>query len=74
MENKTFNTTAVQHRNGNMFTAFGIHSITAGVYGYKESDIIHVECTIADDQTIQSSGEQSKDKDLIIGVGCMKVN
>lgn len=58
MKDKVYTNTAAF--NGEYFTAFGIHSVTAGLYGYKDKDIINVEMTIAEDQTIPPSPQHDK--------------
>lgn len=51
--------TAVVNDKGE-FQHFGIHAITASMYGYDENDIVEVELTIAKDQSIPPPPQSDK--------------
>jgi len=61
MKNKVVTKTAVF--NGKYFEHFDICPITASLYGNKESDIIEVELSIADNQTKPTSNDKNMDAD-----------
>jgi hypothetical protein len=47
----------------NHFKHFGIHPVTASLYGHKPSEIQEVELIIADDQTRPEATDTSKEVD-----------
>lgn len=55
---KKYQNTAVKSEKG--FKNFGIRPVSASLYGNKPEDIVDVEITIAEDQSVPSFDEQKK--------------